>query len=147
MKRCAPTFATMKMQIEPPMMTVCSLLQSSILNQSIVPCPLLTIAFWHAYRFLRRQVWWAGIPNSWRISQFIVIHRVKDFSIVNEEEVDAFLEFSCFFYDGSNWISGSSAFSKVSLYIWKFLVLIHWSLAWKILSMTLLSCKIGTIVG
>ena len=55
--------------------------------------------------------------------QFIVIHQKT--SIVNEEEVDAFLEFSCFFYDGRNWISGSSAFSKVSLYIWKFLVLIH----------------------
>ena len=79
--------------------------------------------------------------------QFIVIHTVKEFSIVNEEEVDAFLEFSCFFYDGSNWISCSSAFSKLSLYIWKFLVLLHWSLAWKILSMTLLECKISTIVG
>ena len=57
----------------------------------------------------------------------IVIHRVKGFSIVNEAEVDVFLEFSCFFYDPvdvGNLISGSCAFSKPSLYIWKFLVTI-----------------------
>ena len=57
--------------------------------------------------------------------QFIVIHTVKGFSIVNEAVVDTFLEFSCFFYDPvdfGNLISGSSAFSKSSLYIWKLLV-------------------------
>ena len=51
-----------------------------------------------------------------------MIHTVKDFTIVNEAEVDVFLEFSCFFYDPAdvgNLISGSSAFSKSSLYIWK----------------------------
>ena len=55
--------------------------------------------------------------------QFVVIHTVKGFSIIIE--VDVFLEFSCFFYDPmyvSNLISGSSAFSKSSLYIWKFSV-------------------------
>ena len=57
--------------------------------------------------------------------QFVVIHTVKGFSIVNKAEVDVFLEFPCFFYDPtdvSSLISGSSAFSKSSLYIWKFLV-------------------------
>ena len=57
--------------------------------------------------------------------QFIVIHRVKGFSVVNEAEVDVFLELSCFLYDPmdvGNLISGSSAFSKPSLNIWKFLV-------------------------
>ena len=52
--------------------------------------------------------------------QFIVSHTVKGFSIVNEAEVDVFLEFSCFFYDPTdvgNLISGSSAFSKSSLNI------------------------------
>ena len=51
-----------------------------------------------------------------------MIHTVKAFSIVNEAEVDNFLEFSCFFYDPvdvSNLISGSFAFSISSLYIWK----------------------------
>ena len=54
--------------------------------------------------------------------QFIVIHTVKGFSIVNEAEVDVFLAISCFFYDPmdvDNLISGSSAFSKFSLNIWK----------------------------
>ena len=57
--------------------------------------------------------------------KFIVIHRVKGFGIVNKAEVDVFLELSCFFDDPTdvdNLISGSSAFSKSSLNIWKFLV-------------------------
>ena len=57
--------------------------------------------------------------------QFIVIHTVKDFGIVNKAEVDAILEFSCFFDDPTDvgsLISGSSAFSKSSLKIWKFMV-------------------------
>ena len=59
--------------------------------------------------------------------QFVVIHTVKGFSVVNEAEVDVFLEFSCFFCDPvdvGNLISGSCAFSKPGLYIWKFLVTI-----------------------
>ena len=57
--------------------------------------------------------------------QFVVIHTVKSFSVVTEAEVDVFLEFSCFFHDSldvGNLISGSSAFSKTSLNIWKFTV-------------------------
>ena len=56
-------------------------------------------------------------------SQFVLINTVKGFSVVKEAEVDVFLEFSCFFYDPpdvGNLITGSSAFSKSSLYIWKF---------------------------
>ena len=54
-----------------------------------------------------------------------MIHTVKGFGIVNKAEVDVFLEFSYFFYaamDVGYLISGSSAFSKTSLYIWKFMV-------------------------
>ena len=54
--------------------------------------------------------------------QFVVIHTVKGFSVVNEAELDVFLEFSCFLYDPTgigNLISGSSAFSKSILNIWK----------------------------
>ena len=57
--------------------------------------------------------------------QFFVIHTVKGSSVVNEAEVDVFLEFPCFFYDPSNignMISGSYAFFKSSLNIWKFMV-------------------------
>ena len=55
--------------------------------------------------------------------QLVVIHTAKGFSLVNEAEVDVFLEFSCFFDDPTdvgNLISCSSAFSKTSLNIWKF---------------------------
>ena len=71
----------------------------SIWNQFIVPCPVLTVASWPAYKFLRRQVRWSGISISLRIFQFVMIHIVKGFSTVNEAEIDVFLEFSCFFYD------------------------------------------------
>jgi len=57
--------------------------------------------------------------------QFVVIHTVKGFSLVNEAEADVFQEFPCFFYDPTdvgNLISGSSAISKSSLWIWKFSV-------------------------
>ena len=61
---------------------------------------------------------WSGIPISKNFPQFVVIHTVKGFSIVNEAEVDIFLEFPCFLCnptDVGNLISGSSGFSKSSL--------------------------------
>ena len=57
--------------------------------------------------------------------QFVVIHAVKDFGIVNKAEIDVFLELSCFFHDPADvdsLISGSSAVSKSTLNIWNFLV-------------------------
>ena len=86
---------------------------------------------------------------SLRIFQFVVIYTVKGFSVVTKAEVDIFLEFSCFFDDAidvGNLISGSSAFSKSSLNIWKFSVNVLWSLSWRILSITLLACEISAIV-
>ena len=110
-------------------MTKCSLdVLLSCLEQSVVPCPVLTVASWAAHRFLRRQVRWSGYsPLLKTFSQFVVLHTVKGFGIVNKTELDVFLELSCFFDDPSdvgNLISGSSAFSKTSLNIWKFTVLI-----------------------
>ena len=96
-----------------------------IWNQSVVPCPVLTVASWSAYRFLRRQVRWSGIPISPKIFQFVVVHTVKGFGIVNKAETEVFLELSCFIDDPAdvgNLISGASAFSKTSLNIQKFLV-------------------------
>ena len=91
----------------------------------VVPCPVVTVAFWPAYRFLRRQIKWSGTLISWRIFQFALIHTVKGIGIVHKAEVDVFLELSCFFndlMDIGNLISGSSAFSKSCLNIWKFTV-------------------------
>ena len=68
-------------------------------------------------------VWYCHLSQNF--SQFIVIHTVKGFDIVNKAETDVFLELSCFFNDApnvGNLISGSSAFSKTSLNIWKFTV-------------------------
>ena len=91
-----------------------------IWNQSAVPRSVLAVASWCAYRFLRRQIRWYGIPISVSFPQFVVIHTVKAFCKVDEAEVGVFLQFSCFFYDPEdvgNLISGSSAFSKSSLNI------------------------------
>ena len=92
-----------------------------ILNQSVV----LTVVSWPAYRFLRRQVRWSGIPISLRIFYSLLWSIVKGFSLVNGAEVDVFLEFPCFLYDPvdvGNLVSGSSAFSKTSLNIREFTV-------------------------
>ena len=85
------------------------------------------------------MVWYSHFLKNFL--QFVVIHTVKGFSIINE--ADVFLEFPCFYdpEDVGNLISGSSAFSKSSLNIWKFSVHICWSLAWRILSITLLVCS------
>ena len=82
--------------------------------------------------------------------QFIVIHTLKGFGIVNKAEIDVFLELSCFFHDPvdvGNLISGSSAFSKTSLNMWKFTVhvLLKPGLE-NYLSITLLACEMSAIV-
>ena len=69
------------------------------------------------------MVWYSHLLKNF--PQFVVIHTVKDIGMVNKAEIDVFLELSCFFDDSEdvgNLISGSSAFSKSSLNIWKFMV-------------------------
>ena len=69
------------------------------------------------------MIWYSHLFKNF--PQFVVIHIVKGFGIVNKAEVDVFLELSCFFTDLTdvgNLISGSSGFSKSSLNIWKFMV-------------------------
>ena len=71
------------------------------------------------------MVWYSHLFQNF--PQSIMIHTVKGFGIVSKAEIDAFLELSCFFdhpADVGNLISGSSAFSKTSLNIWKFRVLV-----------------------
>ena len=85
---------------------------------------------------------WYSHPSLSEFPQFIVIHTAKGFGIVNKAEIDVFLELSCFFddpADAGNLISGSSAFSKTSLNIWKFTVhvllkpgfVIFWRRTWQ----------------
>ena len=69
------------------------------------------------------MIWYSHLFKNFR--QFVVVHIVKGFGIVNKAEIDVFLEFSCFFddpMDVGNLISGYSAFSKTSLNTWKFMV-------------------------
>ena len=92
----------------------------SIWNQSVVPCPVLTVASWPAFLQISHeagQVVWCS-HSFQNFPQFTVIHTVKGLGIVNKAEIDVFQEFSCFFDDPAdvgNLISGSSAFSKTSL--------------------------------
>ena len=69
------------------------------------------------------MVWYSHLFQNF--PQFVVIHTVKGFGVVNKAEIDAFLELSCYFNDPAdvgNLISGSSAFSKTCINIWKFMV-------------------------
>ena len=91
-----------------------------------------------------KVVWYSHLFQNF--PQFVVIHTVKGFDVINKAEVDIFLEFSCFFdhpVDVGNLISGSSAFSKTSLNIWRFKY--HWSMAWRILSITLPECEMSAL--
>ena len=94
--------------------------KNTVSKLSVIPCLVLTIASWPTWSFLSKQVRWSGIPISLIIFQFVVIHTVKGFSTVNEAEVS--LEIFSFLYEPmnvGNLNSGSSAFSKPSLDIWK----------------------------
>ena len=93
------------------------------------------------------MVWYSHFFKNF--PQFIVIHKVKGLSLVNEAEINVFLEFSCFFYDPmdvSNLTSTSSAFYKSSLNIWKFMVHVLLKFGWRILSITLLVCEMSANV-
>ena len=93
------------------------------------------------------MVWYSHLLKNF--PQFIVIHTVKGFGIVNKAEIDVFLELSCFFDDPAdvgNLISGSSAFSKTSLNIGKFTVHILPKPGLENLSITLLACEMSAIV-
>ena len=67
-----------------------------VLNQSFVPCLVLTAASWPVYRVLRRQVRWSGIPISLRIFHSLLWSTIQNFGIVTKPEVDVFLELSFF---------------------------------------------------
>ena len=93
------------------------------------------------------MVWYSHLLKNF--PQFVVIHIIKDFNIVNEAEVDVFLEASCFFYDPTdvgNLISDSSAFSNSMLIILKFLDHVLLKPSMENLSIILLACEMSAIV-
>ena len=93
------------------------------------------------------MVWYSHLFQNF--PQFLVIHTVKGFGIINKAEVDIFLEFSCFFDDPTdvgNLTSGSSAFSKTSLDIRKFMVHILLKPGLENFSITLLECEMSATV-
>ena len=93
------------------------------------------------------MIWYSDLFQNF--PQLIVIHTVKGFGIVNKAEINVFLELSCFFHDPvdvGNLISGSSAFSKSSLNIWKFMVHILLKSCLENLSITLLAWEMSAIV-
>ena len=118
--------------------------------ESVIRCTVLTVASWPAYRFLRRQVRWSGILILKNFAQFVAIHTVKGIGIVNEAEVDFFFFNSAAFlmiqrmlaicslvplpFLNPTWTSGSSQCTH-----W-------WSLACRILNITLLLCEMNAIV-
>ena len=93
------------------------------------------------------MVWYSHLLKNF--PQFIVIHIVKGFGIVNKAEIDVFLELSCFLdgpVDVHNLISGSSAFSKTSLNIWKFTAHILLKSGLENFSITLLAWEMSATV-
>ena len=93
------------------------------------------------------MVWFAHLFQNFL--QFIVIHTVKGFGIVNKAEIDVFLELSCLFHDPAdvgNLISGSSAFSKTSLNMWNFTVHVLLKPSLENFSITLLACEMSATV-
>ena len=93
--------------------TVCCYMSSS--NCCFLACI-------HISQEASQVVWYSHLLKNF--PQFLAVHTVKGFGIVNKAEIDVFLELSCFFDDPAdigNLVSGSSAFSKTSLNIWKFM--------------------------
>ena len=105
------------------------------LEPVVVPCLVLTVTSWPAYRFLRAQVRWSGTPISWRIFHSLFWStQSKGFSVANEAEVDILGGFYCFFYDPldvGNLISGSSAFLNPAWTSVSSRFMYCWNLAWR----------------
>ena len=93
------------------------------------------------------MVWYFHLLQNF--PQFVVIHTVKGFGVLNKAEIDVFLELVCFFDDPADvayLISGSSAFSKSSLAIWKFMVHVLLKSGLENFEHYLLVCEMSAIV-
>ena len=122
-----------------------SYLEPDCCSMSSSNCCFLTCIF--VSQEAGQVIWYSHLFQNF--PQFLLIHTVKGFGIVNKAEIDVFLELFCLFHDPvdvGNLISGSSAFSKTSLNIWKFMVHVLLKLGLRILSITLLVCEMSAIV-
>ena len=93
------------------------------MNQSVVPCLVLTVASWPAYKFLRRQIKCRVFPSLRIFHSFLWSTQTKALAQSMKQKWIFFLEFLCFLCDPiviGKLISGSSAFSKSTLYMWNF---------------------------
>ena len=119
------------------------------LNQPIVPCPVLIVVSWPAYRFLKRQVRCSVFSIFFRIFQFVVIHTVKGFSVVSETEVYVFWNSLVFFCDSlvvGIWSLVPLPFLNRACTCESSQSTYCWSLGWRILSITLLACEMSAII-
>ena len=123
-----------------------------IWNQSVVPCPVLTVASWHAYIHSQEAGQVVEYSHLFKnFPQFFVIHTVKGFYIVNEAEVDVFL-WNSLTFTMIQWISASwslvpLSFLKRTYTSGSSQLMSCWSLTWRILSITLLECEMSQLCG
>ena len=126
-------------------MTYCRSLAWRILSITLLACEMSAI---EVSQEAGQVVWYFHLLKNF--PQFVVIHAVKGFGVVNKAEVDVFLELSYLSNDPTDvgsLISGSSVFSKSSLNIYESSRFIYCrSLAWRIMSITLLVCQMSAIV-
>ena len=115
-----------------------------ILNQSVVPCLALTVAFWPTYWFLRRQVKWSDIPISLRTFHSLLwsTQRLSHSQWIRNRCFSGILLLSPWF----NLISGFSPFLNPAYTSGSSQFTYFWSLAWRILSITLLACEMSAIM-
>ena len=121
-----------------------------IWKQSIVPCPVLTVASWPAYKFLRRQVGWSGIPISFRIFHSLLWSTQSKTLFSSQWSRSRYFSGIILLF---LWSNRCGQFDLVSL---PFLNPVctsgsswftyYWSLTWRILSITLLACEMSAIV-
>ena len=117
-----------------------------IWNQSVVMCPVLTVASWHTDFSGGRS---GGLVFPYlQVFSTVCCDPHKDFGVVNEAEVDVFLELYCFFDDPADvgkLVSGASLFSETSLNIGSSHFTYCWSLAQRLWGITLIACEMSAI--
>ena len=121
-----------------------------IWNKSVVPCPLLTVASWPAYRFLKRQIRWSGFPISWRMST-VCCYPHSQRLWRSQWSRSRYFFWNSLALSMIHWLLGIWTLVPLPFLnpawtcgSWRFTYC--WCLAWRILSITLLACEMSAIV-